>query len=157
MRQKQISANSVMLTSEPGLVLRRCGETTSPGNAAIVRADAVDRWEEVSPDVVETAQSSAEAEERYRRIVNERIRHRYDLDAELAILRQRDDKPEEFAAYSAYAEECKAEAKATINAQFTIHDAQSTDGSDVINAQCIMHSAQLSDISEVSEEGVGDE
>ena len=39
------------------------------------------------------------------------IRKRYSVSAELAILRQRDSKPEEFAEYNAYAEECKKRAK----------------------------------------------
>ena len=43
--------------------------------------------------------------------VDELIRERYSVSAELAILRQRDSKPEEFAEYNAYAEECKKRAK----------------------------------------------
>lgn len=39
------------------------------------------------------------------------IRKRYSLSAELAILRQRDEKPEEFAAYNAFVEDCKARAR----------------------------------------------
>lgn len=39
------------------------------------------------------------------------IRQRYTIDQELAIQRQRDSKPEEFAAYNAYCEQCKAQAK----------------------------------------------
>lgn len=50
----------------------------------------------------------------YPALVTERIRTRYSLDAELAILRQRDDKPEEFAEYHAYAEACKREARAEL-------------------------------------------
>lgn len=50
----------------------------------------------------------------YAKLVNRLIRKRYSLSQELAIIRQRDDKPEEFAAYNAYAEECKAEAKAIV-------------------------------------------
>ena len=46
--------------------------------------------------------------------VDELIRKRYSVSAELAILRQRDVKPDEFAAYNAYAEECKARAKAEL-------------------------------------------
>lgn len=42
--------------------------------------------------------------------INQKIRRKYSLSAELAILRQRDEKPEEFAVYNAYAEQCKAEA-----------------------------------------------
>ena len=46
--------------------------------------------------------------------VSELIRDRYSLDAELAILRQRDEKPDEYQAYFAFCEECKAKAKAEI-------------------------------------------
>lgn len=35
------------------------------------------------------------------------IRERYTQDEEFALLRQRDSKPEEFAEYNAYCEECK--------------------------------------------------
>lgn len=47
----------------------------------------------------------------YEERVVELIRERYDIDAELAILRQRDSKPLEFAEYNAYCEECKQRAK----------------------------------------------
>lgn len=40
------------------------------------------------------------------------IRERYSIDEEFAVLRQRDTKPNEFAEYNAYCEECKAKAKA---------------------------------------------
>lgn len=40
-----------------------------------------------------------------------RIRKRYTVNQELAILRQRDTKPEEFAEYDAFVEQCKAEVK----------------------------------------------
>ena len=44
--------------------------------------------------------------------IDRRIRKKYTISDEFAILRQRDDKPEEFAEYNAYAEKCKAEVKA---------------------------------------------
>ena len=47
--------------------------------------------------------------------VDSMIRKRYSLSEELAILRQRETKPAEFAEYDAYCEECKARAKAEIN------------------------------------------
>lgn len=47
----------------------------------------------------------------YEERVVELIRLRYDINSELAILRQRDSKPEEFAEYNAYCEECKQQAK----------------------------------------------
>jgi hypothetical protein len=44
----------------------------------------------------------------YDEAVDARVRERYSLSQELAILRQRDEKPDEYAAYFAYCEECKA-------------------------------------------------
>ncbi len=54
-------------------------------------------------------------EQKYPLLVESYIRERYSLSAELAILRQRDSKPEEFEEYNAYAEECKARAKNELN------------------------------------------
>ena len=45
----------------------------------------------------------------YKERVVERIREKYSVDDELAILRQRDTKPEEFAAYNAFVESIKEE------------------------------------------------
>lgn len=47
----------------------------------------------------------------YEERVVQLIREKYDVNQELAILRQRDSKPEEFAEYNAYCEECKSKAK----------------------------------------------
>ena len=47
----------------------------------------------------------------YENAVNAKIREKYTLSQELSILRQRDEKPEEYAEYYAYCEECKAVAK----------------------------------------------
>lgn len=47
----------------------------------------------------------------YGQTVDSLIRKRYSLWDELAILRQRDEKPEEWEAYNSYCEQCKAEAK----------------------------------------------
>lgn len=44
------------------------------------------------------------------RVVN-RIRERYSIDDELAILRQRDSKPEEFEIYNSFVEKIKSEEK----------------------------------------------
>lgn len=48
----------------------------------------------------------------YEEIVTLLIRERYTTNAELAILRQRDSKPIEFAEYNKFCEGCKARAKA---------------------------------------------
>lgn len=46
------------------------------------------------------------------RVVN-RIREKYSIDDEIAILRQRDTKPDEFAEYNAFVESIKAEERTT--------------------------------------------
>ena len=50
----------------------------------------------------------------YGQEVNRLIRARYSLPDELAILRQRDEKPEEWKEYNAYCEECKRQAKEAV-------------------------------------------
>jgi hypothetical protein len=47
----------------------------------------------------------------YEEKVVELMREKYSMDDELAILRQRDSKPDEFAEYNDYCEECKRKAK----------------------------------------------
>lgn len=54
-------------------------------------------------------------EKLYEAEIIRRIRKRYTVNQELAILRQRDTKPDEFAEYNAYVEQCKAEVKAELN------------------------------------------
>ena len=68
-----------------------------------------------------TAEEIAEAERQEREYwqsvtyddaVNAKIRERYTESQEFAILRQKDEKPQEYATYYAYCEECKAYVKA---------------------------------------------
>lgn len=47
----------------------------------------------------------------YGQMVDMCIRKKYTASEEFAILRQRDEKPEDWATYNAYCEECKAEVK----------------------------------------------
>ena len=48
---------------------------------------------------------------RYAGMVQSLIRKRYTLEEELAVQRQREEKPEEFAQYFAYCETCKQKAR----------------------------------------------
>lgn len=48
---------------------------------------------------------------KYEERIVSRIRERYSVDDELAILRQRDTKPDEFEEYNRYVEQIKAEEK----------------------------------------------
>lgn len=70
---------------------------------------------EATPEEIaemEAAQARAEREYweniPYDEAVNDKIRERYSISQEFAILRQRNEKPDEYAAYFAYCEECKA-------------------------------------------------
>lgn len=51
----------------------------------------------------------------YPQLVEKKIRTKYSVSAELAILRQRNSKPEEFAEYNSFCESCKTEAKNELN------------------------------------------
>ena len=51
----------------------------------------------------------------YPQLVENKIRTKYSVSAELAILRQRDTEGEEFAGYNAFCELCKVEAKTELN------------------------------------------
>lgn len=64
-------------------------------------------WEEYTPE--ETA--SEEYVPTYEEKVVELIRERYSIDDEIAILRQKDTKQDEYQAWYDYCEECKAQAK----------------------------------------------
>ena len=59
--------------------------------------------------------TAEETQAAYENYVNALIREKYTVSQELAILRQKDSKPEEYNAYNAYCEECKAEAKVRYN------------------------------------------
>lgn len=83
-------------------------EITTPGNELReVYTDNGARitvtWEEYTPEPA--------PEPSYEEQVVTLIRERYSTDDELAILRQRDTKPEEFKAYDDYCEACKANVK----------------------------------------------
>ena len=74
-----------------------------------------DGWEAYVPPVP----SESEANYTYEELVEMFIRERYSVSDELALLRQRDVKKEEFDAYFAFCEECKARAKEIIGKSAT--------------------------------------
>ena len=57
------------------------------------------------------ARKQALADEEYENKIVALIRKKYNVNQELAILRQRDAKPEEFAEYNKYVEQCKEQVK----------------------------------------------
>ena len=68
----------------------------TPEETAAEEAAEREHWENISYDEAVDAQ----------------IRKRYSVSQEFAILRQKDEKPDEYAVYFAYCEECKAYVKA---------------------------------------------
>lgn len=53
-------------------------------------------------------------EKLYANLVSKLIRERYSVDDEMAILRQKETKPEEWKEYNSYCEDCKAKARKEI-------------------------------------------
>ena len=67
---------------------------------------------EIAPEEIEASERDYWVNTPYEVAVANEILKKYDFSAELAIQRQEKDKPEEFAEYYAYCEECKAYVKA---------------------------------------------
>ncbi len=72
---------------------------------------------EEAPEATDNGTETSPVPMDYGETVNGLIRRKYTLSEELAILRQRDTKAEEFEAYNAYAESCKEEARLLIEKQ----------------------------------------
>lgn len=82
---------------------------------AVPAKDAYDEYEDIQVYIPYTEEELAEhKQQKYEDRVVELLRKKYTLNQELAILRQRDEKPEEYQAYHDYAEQCKATAKQEI-------------------------------------------
>lgn len=100
-----IKVLGVTLTAEEA---KRESAESGRASAESERAEA-----EATEDGMETSTVPMD----YGETVNGLIRRKYTLSEELAILRQRDTKAEEFEAYNAYAESCKEEARLLIEKQ----------------------------------------
>lgn len=99
------------LTAADGCILHRIGNEDFPRiTRASIATSQIDQWEELNAADVPRYTSSEYADE-----VERLIREKYSVSAELAILRQQTEKPDEYAAYYAYAEQCKAQAKTNLN------------------------------------------
>lgn len=98
-----IQITSTEVYSDTDKFIHRIGTGEYFRRSTLLRGDTVGNFEEVDeiprPD-----------DEDYGIRVNELVRRKYTLSEELAVLRQRDSKPEEFAEYYSYAESCKKEA-----------------------------------------------
>lgn len=98
------------IMSDSGKYVRRLADgLTAKAIAAMTYAP--EEYEEVD-ELPVTMDEAA-----YKAAVERLIRERYSVADELGILRQRDTKPQEFAEYNAFAEACKAQARAEIAAE----------------------------------------
>ena len=75
-------------------------------------------YRDLTPSELAERQKAQEEQEKaywtnisYEDAVNAEIRKKYSESAEFAILRQKDEKPNEYAEYYSYCEECKAYVK----------------------------------------------
>lgn len=99
------------LTAADGCILHRIGNEDYPRiTRASIASSQIDQWEELAAADVPHYTNAEYAEE-----VDRLIREKYSVSAELAILRQQTEKPDEYAAYYAFAEECKIQAKENLN------------------------------------------
>lgn len=98
------------LDTDQGHILHRVGSDDYTEIRHTVVKDP-DAWEEIA-----VADIPPYTKAEYKAKIVELIRQRYDQDDENGILRQRDSKPDEFAEYDAYVEQCKAEARQNLAA-----------------------------------------
>lgn len=99
-----IQITSKEVYSDSGKFVHRLGTESYFKRSTLLPGDTAGNFEEVDEIPEETGTN-------YNEEVNSMIRQRYSLSEELAILRQRDSKPDEFEAYNEYAEYCKVEVK----------------------------------------------
>ncbi len=112
------------ITSDSGKYVRRLADGLTAKAIAAMTYNA-DDYEEVDEMPVTIDEAA------YKAAVERLIRERYSVADELGILRQRDTKPQEFAEYNAFAEQCKAQAKAMWNVECGMsNEAQTTNASD---------------------------
>lgn len=102
--ETMIQITSKEVYSDSGKFVHRLGTESYFKRSTLLPGDTAGNFEEVDEIPEETGTN-------YNEEVNSMIRQRYSLSEELAILRQRDSKPDEFEAYNEYAEYCKVEVK----------------------------------------------
>ena len=111
MEIKQTKNTAILIAGE-GMSLIKNGEMPAePTPRALVAVAEIENWTEIPAHEVIAANEAAKREEAYKARVEELIAERYSLREELAIHRQRDSKPGEFAEYNDFAEACKARAR----------------------------------------------
>lgn len=122
MKIKESKPGFVVLSAEDGMVLRRSESETNCVRSVIVSESGIGDWEEVPEADIKAAMETADKERAYAERVDVLIRERYTLSEELALLRQREVKPDEFSTYDAFAEACKAKAREEVGQDTMFND-----------------------------------
>lgn len=100
--------NSLDFTQEQLDIIQKCHDNELP------RSYAEDVYQKLLAMLPQSERQVEQPTISYDELVDSKIREKYSVSQEFAILRQRDTKPTEFAEYNAYCEQCKAEARAEI-------------------------------------------
>lgn len=72
--------------------------------------------------IVDFVKGTPRANQAYPQLVEHLIEQRYNVKQEIAINRQRDEKPTQWQEYNAYCEECKTEAKKLLGMEVVSND-----------------------------------
>lgn len=104
-----------VVTDSEGMLVRRVGGSVAGRKVLKFSGESESDFEEVSASEISAERETARREKDYCCKVERLVARKYSLAQEIALLRQRDSKPEEFAEYDEYVEACKAEAKASVN------------------------------------------
>lgn len=99
--------NMWSLDTDAGHILHKIGSSDYPELRHLtVKADHVDAWEEIAvADIPPYTKDEYDAE------VERLISERYSYGKEIEINRERDTKPESYAEYLAYVDQCKVSAR----------------------------------------------
>lgn len=103
METKQLSGGKVEIWTDAAHVIRKIGDNTPTQiRRRRVNVSELDEWEEVAVDAL-----PAYSREEYCREVERLIALRYSHGREIEVNRERESKPERFAEYMAYVDQCK--------------------------------------------------
>lgn len=105
-----IKIENKQVYSTEGKFVHRIGTDTYFKRGAVLKGDTVADYEEAD-EVPPYTKSEYDAE------VERLIALRYSYGKEIEVNRERDTRPEQFAAYMAYVEECKRQAKDKLEKQ----------------------------------------
>lgn len=95
--------NNHEIYSDSGKYVHRIGSEAYFKRGYLLKKDTIDMFEEVDSIPVSS--------EEYKQKVRELIAEKYKIEDEIALIRQKDTKPNEFAEYDSFVESCKTKAK----------------------------------------------